>query len=211
MGVDGQAADAPLHAGASDEEWRRRPLLFAPLIPAIFGVLAPVIPEWSAPWAIVNACLLAGWVAYMTVIVFRGGYRSPKLRVAYTISQLDLLCFFMTVTAWRGLGSKPALAVLFFGTLVAAAALAHRFRRATLQELSEPRSRFGLFHAGLGALGAGTAGVLGYTAAKGLPGGALGVVLFLVALYIVVPVHTLWVGAEDPDWRPARRAGRRRA
>jgi hypothetical protein len=90
--VGGQAADAGLHAGASDEEWRRRPLLFAPLIPAIFGVLAAVIPEWSAPWAIANACLLAGSVAFMTVIVFRGGYRSPKLRVAYTISQLDQLC-----------------------------------------------------------------------------------------------------------------------
>lgn len=60
-------------------------------------------------------------------------------------------------------------------------------------------------------LGAGSAALLGVTAATGLPGEALAVVVFLGALYIVVVVHTLWVGAEDPDWRPSRRARRRRA
>jgi hypothetical protein len=168
-----------LPSEAPDERWRRRPLLFAPLIPAVFGVLAAVIPEWSAAWAVVNAALLVAAVAFMVVIVFRGGYRTPRLRVA------------------------------IFGTLLATALLAHRYRRAILQELSEPRSRFGLFHAGLGALGGAGAALLGYTAAKGLPGGALAVVVFVVALYVVIAVHTLWVGAEDPDWRPVRRARRR--
>jgi hypothetical protein len=198
-----------LPSEAPDEQWRRRPLLFAPLIPAIFAVLAAVIPEWSTAWAIANGCLLAADLAFMVVIVFRGGYRTPKLRVAYTIAQLDLLCFFITVTAWRGLGSSAVAGVLLFGTLLATGLLAHRYRRAILQELSEPRSRFGIFHAGLGVLGGAGAALLGYSAAKGLPGEALAVLLFLVALYILIPVHTLWVGAEDPDWQPVRRRRRR--
>lgn len=203
--------NSALPTAAPGEEWRRRPALIGPLIPAIFAVLAAVIPHWSTSWAVANACLLGAAVAFMLVIVLGGGYRSPKLRVAYVISQFDLLCFLMTVTAWRGLGSGPVAGVLLFGTLFATAVLAHRFRRPILQELSEPRTRFGLLHAGLGAIGAGSAGLLGYTAAKGLPGGAAAIVLFVVALYVVVPVHTLWVGAEDPDWRPARRTKRRRA
>lgn len=203
--------DGALPAEAPGEEWRRRPLFFAPLIVGAVALPAAVIPEWSTKWAVANACLLAAAVVFMVVIVFRGGYRSPKLRVAYTISQLDLLCFFVTVTAWRGLGSSPAAGLLLFGALLATAALAHRYRRTILRELSEPRTRFGLFHAGLGVLGAGSAALLGVTAATGLPGEALAVVVFLGALYIVVVVHTLWVGAEDPDWRPSRCARRRRA
>jgi hypothetical protein len=203
--------DRALPTEAPDERWRRRPLFFGPVIVAFVGFLAAVIPEWSARWALANAALVAAAAVFMAVIVFGGGYRVPKLRVAYTISQFDLLCFFMTVTAWRGLGSGPVSGFVLFGILVITAVVAHVFRRAVLQELSQPQTRFGLLHAGLGSIGAGAAALLGYSVAQGLPDGALGIVVFVVAIYVVVPVHALWVGAEDPDWQPARRARRRRA
>ena len=71
------------------------------LLPFIFGAFALGAPTFSFAWALVVAagCVLA--VVAHAVFRARHGYVSRAATALYSMFQVDLMCVFATVFAWR--------------------------------------------------------------------------------------------------------------
>jgi hypothetical protein len=186
-----------------DDVWRLG-LRWTPLLPAVLGAIAAAAPEWSTPWAVVAAVLLAVDLALMVMVVYRGRYVSMRWRGAYVVYTFDLLSFFCLVIAWRGLHAPAWVDMLLGCAFVVVAVLGHVYRRAIAQELFAPRTPLGLAFAALGTIGAGGAGLLAYGTGSTLPSVILLTELYLAALVILLVSHSTWTRVDDPTWRPAR-------
>jgi hypothetical protein len=190
----------------ADEVWRLG-LRWTPLLPAVLGAIAAAAPDWSTPWAVAAAVLLAVDLVLMVLVVYGGRYASLPWRGAYVVYTFDLLAFFCLVIAWRGLHAPLWVDVVLGGAFVLVAALGHVYRRAIAQELLAPRTPLGLAFAGLGSVGAFGAGLLAYGTGSALPPVILLTELYLAALVILLVSHSTWTRVDDPTWQPAR--GRR--
>lgn len=176
------------------------------LLPVIFGVFAFGAPTFSRGWALVVAggCVLA-FVAH-GLFRARHGYVSRAATALYSTFQVDLMCLFATVFAWRVTRSSAWVLLAFAALVVAAAAVGLLWRRVVLQELFAPRTRVGAIVAAVVGGGAAAGGALGFAIGRSSGGWAVGGAVLVVACYAALARQALWLKVEEPDWhpRPAR-------
>ena len=184
---------------------RRRPLRYVVLLPALFGAFLLSEPHFSAGWAIFVGAAMALSVAAAVTFEAREGIGSRAATELYATFQLDLMCLFATILAWRLTRSPVWVLAVFLGLLVAFGVAGFVRRRAVLSELLEPRTAAGRLVLGLLAgAGAGGAGALGYAYGRTGGGWAVAVVFLVVAYWLVLLRQAMWLEVEEPHWRPRR-------
>jgi nitrate reductase gamma subunit len=184
---------------------RRKSLRLLIVLPALFGAFLLAEPEFSAGWALFVAAATALAVAALVAFELRDGYRSRVATELYATLQLDLMCLFATILAWRVTRTPAWVLVVFVGMLVVLGTAAYVFRRAVLSELVAPRTAAGklllLLLASTTALGG---GALGYVFGRTAGGWAVAVVMLGIAYWLALLRQAWWLKVEQPDWRPVR-------
>ncbi|WP_199613898.1 hypothetical protein [Paenibacillus alkalitolerans] len=191
---------------------------FALFAPALFALLMAVIPDWSPGiGTVVFTVVLLNVLLVLVLKLTRAIERSPKRRVLFFISEMNLLVACLLGIVWRSWGAGPVLAVGLLLLNVIVAYIGYRYRRTIFQEVLYPRTRAGKIIFAAGLIGGGVAGSIGYGLSQlfsdhfpdMLPF-FITLVFVPVSIYILLVVYSGWIKAEDPNWEPDTRPVRRR-
>jgi hypothetical protein len=178
------------------------------LLPPIFGLFALAAPTFSLRWALVVAAGCAVGVVVHGIFRARHGYASPVTTALYSTFQIDLLCAFATLFAWRLTRTPWWVLVAFAGVVAAFAAVGYLRRRVVLEQLFAPHGRLGALLAGLAGGSAAGGGALGFALGRSAGGWAVAIVMLAIAAYVALAFQASWLKVEEPGWETARRRRR---
>jgi hypothetical protein len=178
-------------------------------VPLLFGFFALAVPSFSLGWTIAVGVAVVASAGVHVAFRLRRGYESQFLTALYTTFEVDLMCAFMTVFAWRVTRTPWWVLVVLAALVGGAAAAGYVQRRAMLQALLGGGPLGGLL-AGLGGVGAAGGGGLGFAFGRSAGGWAAAVAILAVACYLALAFQALWLRVEEPAWEPRRPRTRRR-
>ncbi len=184
---------------------RREATRWVVILPLIFGVFALAAPTFSLRWALFVAA--ASIVAVVVHGLFRArrGYVSRAATALYSTFQVDLMCLFATVFAWRLTHSAWWVLGVLIAIVAGVAVIGLVWRRVVLQEIFAPHGRLGAVLGGLAGGSAAGGGALGYTLGRGAGGWAVAATMLVIACYAALARQALWLKVEEPGWEPVSR------
>jgi hypothetical protein len=183
-------------------ERRRAATRWSFVLPIVFGVFAFGAPTFSLGWALVVAAGAMAAVVVHGVFHARHGYDSAAATALYSTFQVDLMCFFATVFAWRMTHSRWWVLLVFSALVLSAAVIGWVRRRSVMQQLFAPQGAVGVVFVVVAALGGAGGGALGFALGRSVGGWVIGAIILAIACYAALARQALWLKVEEPGWQP---------